>query len=522
LELADPWFNWMIHYEMTEFAFHDPRSKGYLPQWDHADRGISMTKGYLSIKEEIIGNDELWNCLTQNYPLLFPSASPRSGAMNLVKRLWRHAEVINNKSRQGKFETDDRQFDMIHLIPNELMIITSPHDNADEVLNENISSPYHAVILMDGDEMRQWLNGQLSPSFLKQLTPDMALYFEELIQGRRWWTIGEEIRISREGTKGKEEPEITSANHLTGHIGWSRPFLPAHHLEFSAALANYAIHVVPLVLDHYQGSCIHASGDTVLALTAAGKAVSCASTLRAGFRGRKDDLYSPISTTSDIHDCFQLNDGFLRLNNLPYPLMVPGPQTEISAGIAIGHEQCPLPELAAAAKNALIRAKTTCGRAAIAVTALTPDSGCLQWDANWNSGALPLFFAIQSPSVMAENRQSVTTTGTDSNLPVLTLSHPFFRVLSERLYPYRFKDCEPPAAGFDVRKIMQMEFERSLPLLHPNGDWSKSREILALKSLAFNYLDHLTKQSAKIGHLGPMADFERLLYLAAYLNGLES
>ncbi len=486
IELATPWYNWLIHYAIADFSLACRGLTVDFIQWDSDDQHTGIIKDSLTGREEIIGNETFWQYLTTNHRHLFSPDTHRLGAMNLIKRLWRRNGVLNKDRDSLLLNPNGREIlDGREKMP---AAMTANSQGAVQGKTTPVTSsvPLTAVIMLDGDDIRKWLDGEMGADFLDQLEPKLKAYFEKLELGEM-----------------------------------KQPFLPSHHLEFSEALANFALHVVPPIMRQYQGQVISAGGDTVLAMTSASAAIPCASTLRAGFRGDTKDLFDPCLTATQLHTLFQDHPGFMHVNYLPHPVLVPGPRVEISAGIAIGATGQPYSILISAARQALQRAKTEYGRGALAVTVLKINGKSLTWGANWNTSALPLYFILRSLYSPTANHMEKVQNNRQGKKLTLSSVHQFVQSLAERLAPYRFQDKHPPASGFDAAEIVREEFRQAMRQCDQRGVWWNSQEAIELQTMACAYLDQLKHQCERNGHLGAFADFINLFFLADYLNTSE-
>ncbi len=112
---------------------------------------------------------------------------------------------------------------------------------------------YYAVLMLDGDDMGRWLRGEKSPRVREIIHPDLRAYYEKL-------------------------PSADAG------LNAPRPVGPALHTAISEALANFALHFVPEIVERHQGSLIYAGGDDVLALLPTRTALACARELDTTFR----------------------------------------------------------------------------------------------------------------------------------------------------------------------------------------------------------------------------------------------
>ena len=117
---------------------------------------------------------------------------------------------------------------------------------------------YYAILMMDGDHMGRWLSGQMLPKVEAVLHPRALEYFRQLRDSR-------------------VEPALTARRTLE----------PACHAAISQALANFALHAVPQIVQQHHGFLVYAGGDDVLAMLPTCEAVSCAHQLRLAFSGER-------------------------------------------------------------------------------------------------------------------------------------------------------------------------------------------------------------------------------------------
>jgi CRISPR-associated protein Cmr2 len=112
---------------------------------------------------------------------------------------------------------------------------------------------YYAILKLDGDDLAGWLRGEKSPKVRDVMHPDLVRYYEGLGQA------------TRAGLDAK------------------RPVGPALHAAISTALANFALRVIPDVVESHHGTVIYSGGDDTLVLLPASRAVGCALALRNAY-----------------------------------------------------------------------------------------------------------------------------------------------------------------------------------------------------------------------------------------------
>ncbi|MCS7078854.1 MAG: type III-B CRISPR-associated protein Cas10/Cmr2 [Chloracidobacterium sp.] len=113
---------------------------------------------------------------------------------------------------------------------------------------------YYAILKLDGDDLGGWLRGEQSPQAREVIHPKLVAYFEEV--------------------------DAQNAERLKAR----RPVGPALHAAISTALANFALHVAPPVIEAHSGTLIYAGGDDLLALLPVEKALPCAAQLAQAYR----------------------------------------------------------------------------------------------------------------------------------------------------------------------------------------------------------------------------------------------
>jgi len=466
-DLKNRGFCWSYDYALTESLLAARRRLRDFEPWNTDDHQFGAVKDSLSGLEEVIGDEDFWKDARELKPNLFRSAD-RLGAINLVKRIWHEAYLRSewrlNLGSALRFEsvpgvaagrwraklleeaskseeiwnrlvqvrevlaerldltvtetTSEKEWlqrtDPGCLSPTEWRRAEEQDSEAAEkvlkaldrlyqpVAGKTVLKPppvYVAVLALDGDEMGKWVSGERTPLLKDQLSKQALDYFDKL----------------------ESKPSLEKLR---------RPLSPSYHLQFSEALANFGLYVTGPIVEHYGGQLIYTGGDDVLAMLPAETALECAEALRAGFRGAR-------RLAELLPDCFEVlgeNGGYVRLrealakNGLPsWPLVVPGPRAECSAGVAIGHIHSPLQGLIRAARAAEHRAKTDLGRGACAVSLYKRSGEILEWGFKWESRALELCRIFRSLSI-------------DGDQPLLSAR--FGYALRALLQPYA-----PPALG---------------------------------------------------------------------------
>lgn len=431
--IDNPGFAWATHYAKVDRLLAARRNTRDFDAWAAMDTNRDgAVKDMLSGKEEVIGSEDWQEGLPEIAGHFFKGGE-RLGALNLIKRIWHRAYL---KEKQGLTRTP--KFDSLPAVaaaPYALGTIESLRGNADQwtafvafqkaaiaarkwfdadisdateesrwrqdtdasvfhltewdrairdcgseegrkqlltardALRDLGGAPgkYVAVLALDGDSMGEWVSGAKSPLWKTQLANEAAEYFQ------------------------KHEP-------LQALLEAPRHVSPSYHLQLSEALGNFALYLAGPIVESFDGQLIYAGGDDVLAMLPAENALKCAHALRLAFRG-DPQLHAVFEGALDIGD----QKGFVGLTReaekgkrlrrfipIGHPLLVPGMNADLSAGIAIGHMHAPLQNLVEAARAAEKRAKKDYGKSAFAVSLFKRSGETIQWGAKWESRAIAL------------------------------------------------------------------------------------------------------------------------------------
>ncbi|MBM4092742.1 MAG: type III-B CRISPR-associated protein Cas10/Cmr2, partial [Planctomycetes bacterium] len=226
-----------------------------------------------------------------------------------------------------------------------------PQDIWDKIRSERRDSKapaYYSVLMMDGDNLGDWLRGENSPLVGEIMHPDLVSYYRRL-------------------TERSDVPEDAKKFVHEG-LRTKRPVGPALHAAISEALANFALHFVPNIVARHGGTLIYAGGDDVLALLPTTTSLACALELRDTFRA---DWKTDESTHTER--------------------LLMGSRATVSAGLAVVHYKEDLRFALDEARKAEKTAKdagrdalqiTVCRRSGEHATALCP-WGDNEDDSNW-------------------------------------------------------------------------------------------------------------------------------------------
>jgi hypothetical protein len=338
--------------------------------------GRQQTKDSLTGKEEAIAGGPKWVDNDR-----FKHDGDYLSAPTLVKRLWDKTYL----HKEWKADLGDRPQPM----PNTRDLAAhQPHnDSADDDSPADPGERYFAVLAFDGDDMGQWISGEKTPVFAKQLADypggGALEYFHR----------------------------PAHAEKFKDFLAKPRPLSPGYHLQFSECLSNFALRCARPIVEAYDGRLIYAGGDDVVALLPADTALACANDLQRAFRGE-----APIESKAGIQ---QKAPGFLTSKSVHQrtgksdsasesliPFMVPGPAASASVGIAIAHFKSPLQDTVRAAQAAEKRAKKLPKKSAVAVTVMKRSGETVEWAARWEdagvSAATTLLKALHKGTVSAK------------------------------------------------------------------------------------------------------------------------
>lgn len=205
---------------------------------------------------------------------------------------------------------------------------------------------YYALLMLDGDEMGAWLAGDKTHAYRHYFHSDIRRQFE------------------RESGALKQLGEAP------------RQVTPAYHMSISGALNQYALRIVPAVVQRaHAGQLIYAGGDDVLAMLPVEEALMAASHLKRAYRGEDD--FSLQERGVDLKG----SNGFVWLNGLLLPVM--GIQATVSAGLVIAHHKAPLGWVLRQVRAAEAAAKDA-GRDRLTITLVKRSGGSTRLILKWS------------------------------------------------------------------------------------------------------------------------------------------
>ena len=222
---------------------------------------------------------------------------------------------------------------------------------------------YYALLLMDGDHMGRILSGderansdgqKCAISYLDSFHPQVRNEFEARARGNQ---------------------------ALEEYGEQTRAMSPNRHLAISAALNDFALHVVPEVIEsEFLGRVLYAGGDDVMAMLPVADLLPGMRRLRHAYSGDAPDG-TPIDWKA-VRDSGKLvcKDGFAFLHGRLMRMM--GGATA-SCGAVVAHHQAPLTAVMRELREAEQRAKNEGGRDAFSLTVVKRSGGALHLTAKW-------------------------------------------------------------------------------------------------------------------------------------------
>jgi CRISPR-associated protein Cmr2 len=220
---------------------------------------------------------------------------------------------------------------------------------------------YFAVLMMDGDNMGEWIAGDKMPQYQDVLHPTTK---EKLAEKEDWKQI----------------------------LGTNRLMSPAIHGFVSKALGDFSLTLVRHIVENrYPGKLVYAGGDDVLALLPVDSVLEVARELRAAFSG--EIFTGEVGTDKECSE-FEVRFGkqktgyiWLELSkgdkNSRRLLATMGHKATASTGITVAYYKQPLDMTLQEVRKAEKAAKSF-GRNAFALTFLKRSGEIMHTEAKWN------------------------------------------------------------------------------------------------------------------------------------------
>ncbi len=218
---------------------------------------------------------------------------------------------------------------------------------------------YYALLLLDGDNMGHILSGdeKFAISYEKSFHPQLREFVKK---------------------KARDNAKIGE------YAASPRALSPNRHLAISAALNDFALHVVPHIVEReHLGRLIYAGGDDVFAMLPVQDLLPAMQRLRNAWSG--DDADYQNKDWGDMQRARQAGKlvckkGFALLRNQLFRMM--GGATA-SCGAVIAHHKAPLAAVRREMKDAEQRAKCQGGRNAFGITIVKRAGGALKLTGKW-------------------------------------------------------------------------------------------------------------------------------------------
>jgi CRISPR-associated protein Cmr2 len=217
---------------------------------------------------------------------------------------------------------------------------------------------YYGLLVLDGDRMGAWLAGgdDLAIHWCDSLHPQLRPAFD---------------------ARARHEPRLQA---FGAH---KRGVTAQRHLALSAALNDYALSVVPHVVEsEHLGRLIYAGGDDVLAMLPVVDLLPAMQRLRLAYGGH--DPAPQAAGRSGL----VLNNGWALLHGRPMRMM--GERATASCAAVVAHHQAPLGAVLRELRVAEQRAKHEGERDAFSLTIIKRSGGVLTLTAKWGEPVLLL------------------------------------------------------------------------------------------------------------------------------------
>ena len=233
---------------------------------------------------------------------------------------------------------------------------------------------YYALLLMDGDHMGRILSGE---------DPECTIPYLDSFHPK-----------VRRGFESRANDNAA----LTEYSQQKRAMSPNRHLAISGALNDFALHVVPEIVEgEFLGRVMYAGGDDVMAMLPAADLLPAMRRLRDAYRGSAPDAAPVDWQAVRRHRGLVFKDGFACLRGRVMRMM--GERATASCGAVIAHHMAPLAAVMRELRAAEKRAKTEGGRDAFSVTVVKRSGGVLRFTAKWGE---PLALLLDMRAFLAD------------------------------------------------------------------------------------------------------------------------
>lgn len=239
---------------------------------------------------------------------------------------------------------------------------------------------YYAMILMDGDYMGRILSGddEYAITYEKSFHPEV----------RRW-----------------VEQKSAENDKISAYAKARRALSPNRHLAISSTLNDFALHIVPHIVEQkHSGRLIYAGGDDVFAMLPVQDLLTAMQQLRyawSGFNPEDQNLDWGEAKAAMRRKELICKDGFSLLGGRLCRMM--GERSTVSCGAVIAHHYAPLAAVRRELEAAEQRAKNEGERNAFSISIVKRSGGLLQLTEKWGDSLMLLndmrgFLAMPSVS----------------------------------------------------------------------------------------------------------------------------
>ena len=251
---------------------------------------------------------------------------------------------------------------------------------------------YYALLLMDGDRMGRILSGDESED---SDAPGCAISYLD--------SFHPQVRDGFE-TRASKNPALKEYGQQI------RAMSPNRHLAISGVLNDFALHVVPEVIEHeYLGRVLYAGGDDVMAMLPVADLLPAMRRLRCAYSGHDPRDASIDWKAARASRELVCKDGFALLpprsgrkpgsgSRRGHLMRMMGGATA-SCGAVVAHHQAPLTAVMRELREAEQRAKNEGGRNAFSLTVVKRSGGVLHLTANWGK---PLELLLMTRDFLAD------------------------------------------------------------------------------------------------------------------------
>jgi CRISPR-associated protein Cmr2 len=233
---------------------------------------------------------------------------------------------------------------------------------------------YYALLLMDGDRMGLILSGD----------PDFAITYKK--------SFHPQVRSGFD-SRSQGNPQLVAYGQQ------KRALSPNRHLAISGALNDFALHVVPEVIEgEHLGRVLYAGGDDVMAMLPVADLLSAMRRLRCAYSG-----YDPQQAEVNWRDVRRRSTGLVCKEGYAFLrgrlMRMMGTTATASCGAVIAHHQAPLAMVLRELHAAEQRAKKEGDRDAFSITIIKRSGSVLSLTAKWGE---PLEVLLAPRDFLAE------------------------------------------------------------------------------------------------------------------------